>query len=146
MTFTHARAALLAAGLAMPLAAAAPLGEARQEGRTVLDGVYTEEQAVRGETVYQDQCTFCHLDDLLGDAFSTPLVDEAFTLRWDGGSVGDLMTVIQVTMPADQPATLGYEAVADVTAFILKMNDYPAGDQELAADPDALEAVTIVPR
>ena len=141
MTFTRALACLLATLLALPLAAAL---SARQEGRTVWDGIYAEEQATRGEQVYLDECTFCHLDDLMGDAFATPLIDDAFTLRWEGGTVGDLMTVIQVTMPADRPNTLSNEAVADVIAFILKMNEYPPGDQELAADPDGLKAIAIV--
>jgi len=113
------------------------------QSHTVWDGVYTEEQATRGEQVYQDECAFCHLDDLLGDAFATPLIDEAFTGRWEGEHLGDLMTVIQVTMPADRPATLGGEAVADVIAFLLKMNAYPAGDQELAANPDDLESIIV---
>lgn len=111
------------------------------QGSTVWDGVYTEEQAVRGEQVYEDECSFCHLDDLMGDAFASPLVDDAFTVRWEGGHIGDLMTVIQVTMPADRPATLTNEAVADVIAFLLKMNDYPTGDAELAADPAELESI-----
>ena len=142
MTATRARACLLVTLLALPLAAASL--SALQEGRTVWDGIYTEAQAVRGEEVYQDQCTFCHLDDLMGDAFATPLVDDAFTLRWEGGSIGDLMIVIQVTMPADQPNTLSNEAVADVIAFLLKMNEYPTGDRELSADHEALEAIAIV--
>ena len=121
-----------------------PAPHAAQEPRTVWDGVYTEAQAMRGEQVYQDECTFCHLDDLMGDAFATPLVDDAFTFRWEGSPVGDLMTVIQVTMPADRPATLSNEAVADVIAFLLKMNEYPAGDEELAADQAALENIAIV--
>ena len=142
MTTTRTRAVLPAILLALPLAAAAALS-AGQEARTVWDGVYTEEQAARGEQVYQDQCTFCHLDDLMGDAFATPLIDDAFTLRWEGGTLGDLMIVTQVTMPADQPNTLSNEAVADVIAFLLKMNEYPAGDQELAADQEALEAIAV---
>lgn len=143
MTRSRLNTCLLATLLVLLLAAATALS-ARQEGRTVWDGVYTEEQAVRGEQVYQDQCTFCHLDDLMGDAFATPLIDDAFTLRWDGGTVGDLMIVIQVTMPADQPNTLSNEDVADVIAFLLQMNEYPTGDQELPADQEALEAIAIV--
>ena len=143
MTRSRLNTCLLATLLLLPLAAAASLS-ARQEGRTVRDGVYTEEQAVRGEQVYQDQCTFCHLDDLMGDAFATPLIAEAFTLRWEGGTLGDLMIVTQVTMPADQPNTLSTEQVADVIAFLLKMNEYPAGDEELPADQEALEAIAIV--
>ena len=128
--------AALLAGLPPPYAA--------QEPRTVWDGIYTEAQATRGEQVYQDECAFCHLDDLMGDAFATPLIEDAFTFRWNGSSVGDLMTVIQVTMPADRPATLSDEAVADVIAFLLKMNEYPTGDEELAADQAALEDIAIV--
>ena len=143
MTISRLHAVLLAALLALPCATGAALS-ARQEGRTVRDGVYTEEQAVRGEQVYQDQCTFCHLDDLMGDAFATPLIDDAFTLRWNGSTLGDLMIVTQVTMPADQPNTLSTEQVADVIAFLLKMNEYPAGDEELPADQEALEAIAIV--
>lgn len=109
--------------------------------RSVWDGVYTEAQAVRGEQVYQDECAFCHLDDLQGDAFASPLIDAAFTARWDGGHVGDLMTVIQVTMPADRPNTMTTEAVADVIAYLLKMNDYPPGDTELEPDAAALEGI-----
>lgn len=112
-----------------------------QESLTVWDGVYTEEQAVRGEQVYQDECAFCHLDDLQGDSFATPLIDDAFTVRWNGSNLGDLMIVIQVTMPADRPATLSNEAVADVIAFLLQMNDYPVGNDELQSDPDGLKSV-----
>ena len=136
------------AGLSLVLIAAVltwlPASHAAQEPRTVWDGVYTEAQAMRGEQVYQDECTFCHLEDLMGDAFATPLVEDSFTFRWDGSSVGDLMTVIQVTMPADRPQTLSDEAVADVIAFLLKMNEYPAGEEELAADQAALENIAIV--
>ena len=143
MPITRPRAGLLLV-LFASLPAWLPAPYAAQEPRTVRDGVYTEAQATRGEQVYQDECTFCHLDDLMGDAFATPLVADAFTFRWAGSSVGDLLTVIQVTMPADRPATLSNEAVADVIAFLLKMNEYPAGDEELAADQAALEAISIV--
>ena len=105
-----------------------------QDNQTVWDGIYTTEQAERGERVYQDECTFCHLDDLQGDSFATPLIEDAFTTRWDGSNIADFMTVIQITMPADRPATLSDEAVAEVVAFILQMNEFPAGDHELEAD------------
>lgn len=139
-----ARSPALLSAAAAALLAGLPAAAAAQAPRTVQDGVYTAAQAERGAQVYQDECTFCHLDDLMGDAFATPLIDDAFTLRWEGDTLGDLMTVIQVTMPADRPATLGDEAVADVIAYILEMNAYPAGDRELPADPAELEAIAIV--
>ena len=144
MSLTRSKAGLLLVMAAPLLATGLSAPGAAQEPRTVWDGIYTEAQATRGEQVYQDECAFCHLDDLMGDAFATPLVDDAFTFRWEGSSVGDLMTVIQVTMPADRPQTLSDEAVADVIAFLLKMNEYPTGDEELAADQAALEDIAIV--
>ena len=141
---TGSQASLLLFAIAAALFAGPAAPGAAQEPRTVWDGVYTDAQATRGEQVYQDECAFCHLDDLMGDAFATPLIEDGFTFRWEGSSVGDLMTVIQVTMPADRPATLSDEAVADVIAFLLKMNEYPAGDEELAADQAALEDIAIV--
>ena len=112
-----------------------------QEQRTVWDGLYTEAQAVRGEGVYQDECAFCHLDDLQGDGFATPLIEDAFAMRWQDGTLADLLTIVKVTMPADRPATLTDQAVADVVAFLLEMNDYPPGPQELDADPTGHEDV-----
>ena len=136
-----ARTTILIDLIGVVFAAVAGHTTAAQEARTVWDGIYTEEQAERGEAVYEGECTFCHLDDLQGDAFATPLIADAFTLRWEGRTVGDLLTVVKVTMPADRPATLSDEAVAGVVSFLLKMNDYPAGEQELSTDQAELAEV-----
>ena len=37
-----------------------------QEERSIQDGVYTAEQAKRGETIFKDHCSVCHADDLTG--------------------------------------------------------------------------------
>ena len=140
---SHGRGWIGLAVTGLIVVAAGVLSIDAAQPESVWDGVYTDEQATRGELVYQDECAFCHLDDLLGDAFATPLIEEAFTSRWEGANVGDLMTVIQVTMPADRPNTMSNEAVADVIAFLLKMNNYPAGDEELAADAATLENIII---
>ena len=39
-----------------------------QAPRTVWDGVYTREQAQRGEKLYEQECGRCHGDDLTGIA------------------------------------------------------------------------------
>src|SRR5438876_3128832 len=36
------------------------------ESRSVWDGVYTEEQAKRGESIYRKECAVCHGDMLTG--------------------------------------------------------------------------------
>ena len=111
--------------------------------RSVWDGVYTEEQARRGEGTYAQACAACHLDDLLGDGIAPPLVGTAFSFRWTDLSVGDIFATIRATMPQDAPASLSARAYADIAAFLLSVNDYPAGDEELEPDVPTLEQIRI---
>ena len=111
--------------------------------RSVWDGVYTEEQAGRGERTYTQACAVCHLDDLLGDGFAPSLVGAAFSFRWTGLSVGDIFATIRATMPMGAPASLSARAYVDLAAFLLSVNDYPAGDEELEPDGSTLEQIRI---
>ena len=113
-----------------------------QPAKTVWDGAYTEEQAMRGEASYQDECASCHMADLRGEGFASALIADAFTQRWQNGSVGDLLTVVKVTMPQDSPSTLSDEAYADIVAYLLKTNGYPPGQQELSKEPANLKLIT----
>lgn len=110
--------------------------------RTVWGAAYTEAQAARGKAAYQQQCSFCHLSDLRGQGFAPPLIEEAFVQRWSDGNLGDLFTIVKLTMPQDKPASLMDQEYADIVAYLLKANQYPAGQQELAPDPAALKQVT----
>src|SRR5688572_7004237 len=74
--------------------------------KTVWDGVYSEAQAARGKGVYEAQCAFCHQSDLRGQGFASALVEDTFTSRWQDGNLGDLFTIVKVTMPQDNPASL----------------------------------------
>jgi hypothetical protein len=65
-----------------------------------------------------------------------------FKGRWQDGNVGDLFTVVKQTMPQDKPASLTDKEYAEIVAFLLKSNRYPAGSQELPADAKALAGVT----
>lgn len=113
-----------------------------QASKTVSDGVYTKEQALRGEASYQKECASCHLDDLRGEGFAPALVADAFTHRWQNRVVGDLFIVVKVTMPQERPSTLSDEEYAAIVAYLLKMNNYPAGQQELSKDPAELKQIT----
>lgn len=44
-------------------------------------------------------------------------------------------------MPADQPGSLSAQDTADVLAFILSSNRYPAGQTELPAVSDRLKQI-----
>src|SRR5437879_7706810 len=73
--------------------------QAPAETRSVWDGVYTEEQAKRGEEVYQKECAACHGDMLTGGESAPPLTGGAFQANWNGLSLSDLFDRIRKTMP-----------------------------------------------
>ena len=129
-----------------PAAQGAPDSTRELVTKSVWDGVYTEEQATRGEAVYDAQCQLCHLKDLRGDGFASGLVDRAFTDRWNGRNLGDLYAITRSTMPQGAPATLSRQEYVDVAAFLLKANGYPGGEEELIPDRPTLERVIIAER
>jgi hypothetical protein len=49
-------------------------------------------------------------------------------------------------MPSDNPGTLTKPQVAEVVAFLLKFNGYPAGSVDLVADADSLGAIKFLPK
>ena len=73
------------------------------QGKTTLDGVYTDAQAKRGETVYTASCAGCHQPDLAGDGQAPALVGKDFDMDWIDLSMGDLFERTRISMPADKP-------------------------------------------
>ncbi len=53
------------------------------------------------------------------------------------------MNVMSMTMPESNPGGLSADQYADILAFLLRMNNYPEGDEELPADPALLARVPI---
>ena len=47
----------------LSLAISALAGQSPAGVKTALDGVYTAEQAAKGEAIFQDKCTKCHEGD-----------------------------------------------------------------------------------
>jgi mono/diheme cytochrome c family protein len=93
--------------------------------------------------VYASECASCHLDDLSGGATSPPLKGDEFLSSWKGKTVGELFDEIKMTMPFSAPGSLTPEQYADALAYILSMNKYKAGDQELAHEVEPLKAIPI---
>lgn len=109
--------------------------DSARKGRSTLDGVYTDEQASRGKDVYLNSCRSCH----------TPAshTGATFTKWWRGKHLSDLFAFVSTTMPKNDPGSLAPGDVADVMAYLLKMNAMPVGPNELPADPDSLKAIRI---
>lgn len=99
-------------------------------GRTVLDGVYTNAQATRGEAAYGMNCAKCHEG---ADVDGPPLTGDPFIDRWREDSLATLFTFIRTQMPRDMPGALGEAMYRDIVAFLLQANGYPAGSGELTA-------------
>ena len=114
------------------------------QGKTTLDGIYTEAQAKRGETIYTGSCASCHGPDLSGDGQTPGLVGREFNMDWNDLSMSDLFDRTRATMPADAPGTLKPEQAADVIAFLLQKGRFPAGQTELGTDVAALKTIKFV--
>ena len=109
--------------------------------RSVWDGVYTEEQAKRGETVYGKECAACHGDLLTGGESAPPLTGGVFQANWNGLTLGDLFDRIRKTMPLSKPGRLAREQDAEVLAFMLSVNKFPAGKTELYRQSEMLKMI-----
>jgi S-disulfanyl-L-cysteine oxidoreductase SoxD len=112
-----------------------------QAAKSVWDGIYSAAQATRGLALYEKECSSCHGPDLSGSGQMPGLSGEDFRKEWEGDSVGDLFERMRVSMPGDHPGTLSREQNADILAFILKSNQFPAGQAELKGDTDVLNKI-----
>jgi mono/diheme cytochrome c family protein len=98
------------------------------------DGVYTQEQARRGEALLGDACAACHMDDWFTGSFLQ---------GWNGATVGMLYERIRTTMPEDRPSGLKNREYADILAYIFEMNGMPPGEEELAGRKSELDKILI---
>ena len=55
----------------------------------------------------------------------------------------DLFTLVQKSMPQDNPGSLEPQEYVDVLAFVLRSNQLPAGTSELSAEADQLKVIRI---
>ena len=106
--------------------------------RTVWDSVFTAEQATRGQAAYNRTCARCHQPTLGGADQSPALMGSAFLGNWNGLTLGAMHERIRTSMPTDDPGTYGRQHIADVMAYVLKVNGFPAGAVELPKESEAL--------
>src|SRR6185295_10420648 len=114
-----------------------------QPTKSVWDGVYTEEQATRGKTGYSEQCASCHGPELTGGEMAPALSGGEFMAGWDGLTVGDLFERIRISMPQNSPGSLSGQQNADILAFVLASNKFPAGTDELPKEAMILKSIKV---
>jgi mono/diheme cytochrome c family protein len=119
--------------------------EAQSGGCTVWDGLYSVEQAARGKALYGDKCAVCHGAELSGNEMAPALAGPTFLDNWSSQSLGELAGRIHNTMPLSDPGSLRNRQVADIVAYVLAVNEFPAGNNELPPEPMVLQQFVIAP-
>jgi len=137
VAFTGAAAALAAVFMVSTTAVRA------EQAKTAKDGVYSDAQAKKGEALYVEQCAACHGSDLSGGG-APALAGADFLGFWDKTPMADLVEKIQASMPASAPGSLTRAQSAEITAYMLQANKFPAGAEDLSADAAVLKAISIV--
>jgi mono/diheme cytochrome c family protein len=112
---------------------------AAQESKSQWDGVYTEEQAKRGEALYAQNCASCHGPDLAGGEMAPGLTGGEFAANWNDLTLGDLFERMRISMPQNAPGSLSRQQNADILAFILHKSAVPAGKTELPTQTEMLQ-------
>jgi mono/diheme cytochrome c family protein len=107
--------------------------------QTVWDGVYTAAQAARGKAVFEERCAECHNT---GEA--PVLFGAGFMRRWFQENLGNVFTKMRTTMPLNGPGSLPDGSYLDVLSFVLNESGFPAGTEELTANPARLANIAIV--
>ena len=128
----HLRASFTAAAIATVFGGSALVaqdegGEEAEAGAavTTTQGVFSEDQATRGEDVFYNICAECHFEEDFGGPFIQ---------SWVGASVKDLVDEIVATMPEDNPGGMPTEQYVDVVAYMFKLNGMPTGEDELTSE------------
>ncbi|MBL4580768.1 MAG: c-type cytochrome [Gammaproteobacteria bacterium] len=115
-----------------------------QERTAIWEGVYTSEQAARGEDVYTGACIACHGQDLGGNSNSPGLIGMGFMFLWEGRTLGEFFEKIRSEMPTDRPGQLPVQDYLDVVAYILQKNAFPEGREAMSSNVAVLNSIEIV--
>jgi mono/diheme cytochrome c family protein len=110
---------------------------------TVWDSVYTASQATRGDSLYKGTCVKCHGASLSGGDEGSPLVGSAFLGNWRDLTLDQLFDKIRSSMPPDNPKSIATRDVADLVAYLLAQNQFPAGAKVLTDSLDLLKDIKI---
>jgi mono/diheme cytochrome c family protein len=103
--------------------------------RSTMTGVYTADQAARGEQIYMNICVSCHPP--------ATYTGETFRTSWGSRPLSELFTAITEKMPKNDPGSLTADEYAEVVAYLLQMNGIPAGKADLPGDVEALKTIRV---
>jgi mono/diheme cytochrome c family protein len=112
--------------------------------KSTSSGVFTDEQAKRGEIAYNANCVTCHGSALRSTDREIPnLTDKAFKFSWVGKTIAEKYEIARETMPPEEKHSLGDQVYLDIVTYILRFNKVPTGNRELKPDLETLKQVVI---
>jgi cytochrome c len=128
----------------MLLGAAGIVQGQESTAKSTSSGVFSNEQAKRGETAYNANCVTCHGSELRSTDREIPhLSDKSFKFSWIGKTIAEKYELVRDSMPPKEEHSLSDQVYLDIVTYILKFNKVPAGDQELKPDLEILKQITI---
>ena len=127
------------AAIAFPLAtcssASSPAPTPVSEPVDAVAGFFSAAQADRGRARYGESCRECHsLSEFRGSDFEW---------KWRRQTAWDLYRDVAETMPEDKPGKLSPGTYADIVAYMLSLNGYQIGGEDLFATKEAMAAIPL---
>jgi mono/diheme cytochrome c family protein len=107
--------------------------------RSTIAGVYANEQADRGQVVYDAKCESCHGAAFEGGTLAPGLKGSEFLSSFQGKPLRRIYSRIISTMPPDDVGSLTEVETLALVALVLRRNGYPAGPEALARADDLNE-------
>ena len=124
---------LAAAAFGLPVAGWAQ--SAPPASRSTRAGVYTADQALKGQELYAMHCVSCHS--------AVTHTGPEFAAKWEGRPFWELYSFVRDAMPKSDPGSLTEREYITVLAYMLRMNGMPAGEAALSADSTELSRIRI---
>lgn len=140
ITSRHLLRRLFGLTVATAFCAAGASAVVGQSAVSIWDGVYTDTQAKDGETVFFSHCVDCHGQDLEGREQAPALAGLGFRDKWNRATLRKLFEAVE-RMPPPQPKSLTPEQYVEVLAYVLSVNEFPAGSTVLTTDRSALARI-----
>ena len=106
---------------------------------TVWNGIYTPDQALRGQDAFELHCLRCHETDIDAANPDARFRGHMFMERWREYDLVSLYDFIRLTMPRRDPGSLSDATYVDIVAHVMMVNAFPPGPREL--DTEVLQSI-----
>jgi len=115
------------------LAASHTAAQSPQPLKSTMSGVYTEQQAAKGEETYMNVCVGCHS--------AKNYAGKGFVTEWEQRPVAELFDFLTTKMPKGEAGSLTPREYTELVAYMLSINNVPSGKVALPEDYASLAKI-----